>query len=258
MIEKFKNDLIIFNNNKINNDEKENFIKTNSIMKYNDYELNSLKYNEALLNDKRKYLEYYFSLLRTKHILIFAIIPSNDYNSTIIKICLFLFSFSLFFSVNALFFNDSTIHEIYEDEGQFKFIYQLPKIIYSTIISSVINTIIRFFSLSEKDILKLKNDNNIKDFISKKKKLYKCLRIKFIWFFKIGFLFLFLFWYYLSCFCAIYKNTQIHLLKDTLLSFLLSLLYPFGIYLIPGIFRIYSLKNKKKSIYILSKIIQIL
>ena len=203
-----KKNLIIFNNNKINNDKKKNFIETNSIMKYNDYELNSLKYNEALLNDKRKYLEYYFSLLRTKHILIFAIIPSNDYNSTIIKICLFLFSFALFFSVNALFFNDSTIHQIYEDEGQFKFIYQLPKIIYSTIISSVINTIIRFFSLSEKDILKLKNDNNIQDFISKKKKLYKCLRIKFIWFFKIGFLFLFLFWYYLSCFCAIYKNTQ--------------------------------------------------
>ena len=53
-------------------------------------------------------------------------------------------------------------------------------------------------------------------------------------------------------FGAIYKNTQIHLLKDTLVSFGLSLIYPFGIYLLPGLFRIPALsnrKNKKKYLY---------
>ena len=61
-------------------------------------------------------------------------------------------------------------------------------------------------------------------------------------------------------FGAIYRNTQLHLLKDTLISFGLSLLYPFAIYLLPGFFRIPALanKNKKRScLYNFSKILQI-
>ena len=65
--------------------------------------------------------------------------------------------------------------------------------------------------------------------------------------------------WYISCFCAIYKNTQIHLIKDTLISFGLSLLYPIGLCLLPGIFRIPSLrasKQDKECIYSLGRIIE--
>ena len=48
-------------------------------------------------------------------------------------------------------------------------------------------------------------------------------------------------------FCSIYVNTQIHLIKDTIISFAISLIYPFGIYLIPGIFRLSSLRAKDKN-----------
>ena len=234
-------------------------LNNNIIIKYNDSELNSMIYEEALKYDKRTYIQYYCSLLKTKHFLLFAFVPSNDYNSTTTKICLFFFSFSLYYTVNALFFNDSTIHEIYEEGGQYNINYQLPQILYSSLITSIFNMIIRFLSLSEKNILKLKNDKKNVDLIGKKNKLKKILRVKFIWFFNISLLFLILFWYYLSCFCAIYKNTQFHLLKDILISFGFSLIYPLIIYLIPGIFRISSLKNNKKScLYKISKIIQLI
>ena len=62
-------------------------------------------------------------------------------------------------------------------------------------------------------------------------------------------------------FCAIYTNTQNHLIKDTLISFGLSLIYPFGIYLLPGFFRIPALskrKNKRECLYKVSKIFQML
>ena len=61
-------------------------------------------------------------------------------------------------------------------------------------------------------------------------------------------------------FGAIYRNTQYHLLSDTFISFGLSLLYPFLIYLVPGLFRIPALSNPEKKrifIYNLSKILQI-
>ena len=86
------------------------------------------------------------------------------------------------------------------------------------------------------------------------------IKIKFILYFIISFIFLLFFWYYISIFGAIYMNTQYHLLKDTLMSFGLSLIYPFIINLLPGLFRIPALsepKKKRKLLYKLSKILQI-
>ena len=53
-------------------------------------------------------------------------------------------------------------------------------------------------------------------------------------------------------FCTIYKNTQFHLLKDTLMSFGISMFTPFGFYLLPGIFRIvlYRILKRKENVYI--------
>ena len=223
--------------------------------------MNNLSYDSALNYDKRTYFQYYLSLIRTKHIFFFAFYPNNDYNSMIIKICLFFFSFALYYTVNCLFFDDDTVHDVNQNSGKFDFIYNLPQILYSTIISAFINVIIKFFSLTEKNILKLKNDNNVKNYNKTVPKLIKCLKIKFICFFSISFLLLIFFWYYLSCFCAVYIKTQIYVIEDTLMSFGLSLLYPFGLNLIPGLFRIPSLKDKNKSketIYNLSKMIQLI
>ena len=85
------------------------------------------------------------------------------------------------------------------------------------------------------------------------------MKIKFCFFFIITFILLLIFWYYISCFCCIYQNTQIYLIKDSLLSFSISSIVPFFVNLIPGIFRIYALhsqKNDKSYIYKLSQIIE--
>ena len=215
-------------------------------LEYNDYELNNLEYQKALEIDKRKYFEYYISLIKRKQIIIFTFYTNDDYNSKIIKISLFLFSFSIYFTINALFFNDSTMHNIYEAKGSYNFIYQIPIILYSTIISAIINYLIKLLSLSEKNIINLKENKekeNINEVFLKTK---KTLIIKFTFFYIFNFLFLIFFWFYISSFCAVYKNTQIYLIKDTIVSFVLSLLYAFIICLIPGIFRIPSLNANKK------------
>ena len=83
---------------------------------------------------------------------------------------------------------------------------------------------------------------------------------KIYFFFILSFIFLIFFWYYLSCFCAVYRNTQIYLIEDTLISFATSLLYPFAIVSLPGLFRIPSLRDanqNKECLYIFSKIIQL-
>ena len=227
----------------------------------NDYELNSLSYFNALKYDKRSYIEYYISLLKAKHLLIFTFCQNRDYNSSIIKISLFFFSFDLYYAINALFYTDSTMHKIYEESGVFNIIYHVPQILYSTIISTAINSVVKYLSLSQKNILEIKNEKKNQNFKNKAQQILKCLKIKFSLYYIFSFIFLIIFWYYLACFCSVYKNTQIHLIKDTIFSFFLSLLYPLPLNFIPVVFRITALKDAKKNkelLYIISQIFQII
>ena len=246
--------------------EQQSDLKKTDILEYTENEINSLEYEKALILDKRNYIQFYISLVKTKHLLIFSFYFYNkDYNFQIIKIFLFFFFFSVHFAVNALFFNDETMHKIYIDEGKFNFIFQIPQIIYSSIISGIMSVIINYrnlqinLALSEKIILEIKEVKKFDDLNLKKSEVLKTLKIKFYLFFIITFLLLLTFMYYITCFCGIYINTQIHLIKDTIISFTLSLIYPFIIYLIPGIFRIKALRAKNKDkecLYKLSTIIQ--
>ena len=219
---------------------------------YIDEEINGFSYDMAIKYDKRTYCQYYLSLLKTQHNLIFAFFNSNDYNSRIIKIDLFFIGFAIEYTVNGLFYTDNTMHKIYESKGEFDLDYQLPIAIYSTIISYILNFPLDLLALSNDSIINFKQ-RNIKFIIKKKVKLL--INIYFI----ISSLFLSFFWYYISMFGVIYRNTQYHLLKDTLISFGLSLIAPFIFYLLPGICRIPALSktdNRRECLYNFSGILQ--
>ena len=115
--------------------------------------------------------------------------------------------------------------------------------------------------MSEEDLLNIKNQTKKEKFTAAFVKRVKIVMIKFIIFLIINILFLSMFWYYLGCFCAVYRNAQVHLIIDSVISFGLSLLYPLGLYLIPGLLRIYALRAKNKDkecLYIISKLVQLI
>ena len=153
------------------------------------------------------------------------------------------------------------MNKIYEDNGAYDFIYQLPQIFYSSLISTAINMILSILSLSEKQIIEIRKEKDLEKSKQMAKKSKKILNIKLIIFISLSITFMLFFWYFISCFCSVYKNTQIALIEDTLLSFFLSMLYPFVLNLIPGIFRIPALRapNKdKKYKYTISTYIAII
>ena len=210
---------------------------------YVDEELNTMDYKMALQQDKRNYWQYYWSLLKKKHMIILTFVSNDDYNVFLLKFSLFILSLALFFGINTLFYNDNSMHNIFSEQGRYNLLYQIPQTLYSTLISSVTTFILKKLSLSQSeliDIKKEKNQNKSKKMADKSK---KCLKIKLYSFFFFGLILLLFCWYYISAFAAVYINTQIHLIKDTLLSFGISISYPFLINFIPAIFRMQSLKT---------------
>ena len=246
-----------------NNDKNKKFsdIKKKKIPKnkinYTDYELNSFSYKNAIIYDKRSCGIYYYSLIKYKHPLIFYLCILNDYNSMIIKIDLFFLSLSFYYFINTLFFDESTIHKIYEDEGIYNFIYLVPHISYSFIISHTLSFIVKYIFLSERNLFEIKNEENIEILFEKMEKAKKCIVIKYITFFCLGLIFLLFFWYFLSSFGAVYQNTQIYIIINTSICLGISLLYPFIINILPANFRICALSNKnRESLFKISKILQ--
>ena len=237
----------INNNNDIpNNGSSETNINKTSLEPYNDFEMNELDYENALKKDKRSFSEMYISFIKTKQPIYYTFFLENDYNSYLIKICLFLFSFILEYSINALFFNDSTMHKIYKDRGEYNFIYQLPQIIYSFLISFAITKLLSYFILSENNIAKITETKN-EETIDKINNLFKKSICKLSIFFIFILLLNLLFWYYLSSFCGVYKNTQSALIKDTIISFIISLfIYPYIFCLVLSIMRYCSLRSETK------------
>ena len=216
------------------------------IKELNGQELNNLEYEIAIIVDKRTYFQYYFSLLKKKQLILFAFFPANDYNLIAVKISLLLLSFSLYFTINGFFFSDENMNKINKDKGEYDILFQIPQILYSTIISAIINVILKKLSLSEQQVLAIKLKKNYLLALKKSNQIKTFLKIKLYIFFILSFIFMIFFWYFISCFCAVYKNTQIILIKDTLISFTISMLYPFGLNIFPGCLRIPALRASKK------------
>ena len=224
--------------------------------KLDHYELNELEYNKAIYLDKRNLFEIYWSFLRREHLIIFTFFIRDDHNITYVKLSRFIFIACTDMALNVFFFSDETMHKMFLDYGKYNFVQQIPQILYSSIVSQLIEIILCYLSLTDKHYYKIKN-LKIKNRITTLQ-IIKCIQLK-IFFFYIftGILFLF-YWYLITCFCAVYENTQTAFIKDSFISFALGLLYPFIIYIIPALLRtisIYCCKGKLCFVYKLSDII---
>ena len=247
--------------NSITKKSKNKLFNNNNKIKlsFNNYELNTFNYKNALLYDKRTCFEYYFILLRTKILILFSICPMKDYNSMIIKFCILELSFSIYYTINFVFFNDEMIHIIYKLGGKYDFIYFIPTIFISFVVSYAISLIIKLIFLSERNIAKIRAQPTLIRANDVFLQVKKCLVIKYIIFFISGIIFLVFFWMLLSSFGAVYQNTQIFIFENTLISFGISLIYPIFFNIFPCFLRICALNSKNSEcLYNLSKFLQIL
>ena len=219
--------------------------KKESVLEYNSDEFNSLSYEDALIFDKRNFCQYYCSLLKLNHIIIFSFYcNSKDYNSQIIKIFLFFFSFGADIAISALFYKEDFIHNINEKEGKYD---HLIIELYTSLISSILDTVLKYLAFTDNLVLDIKFEKKIEEFKKKKQSLYTKIKIRYILFFIISFLFISFFLFYVSCFCGIYVNSQFDLIRDALMSLFITAIILFYHLLFPGIFRICALRAKNKN-----------
>ena len=175
-----------------------------------DEDLNSANFEIAKEKDQRGFLSYYWSLIKLKQLCIFTFYTSNDNNLRFAKISLFILFISFYFAFTALFFNDSIMRAIYIYKGNTDAAVHVPNIILSSLSCIIMSFIVRFVSLSERDISKIKYENNHETRRALIEKTKRIMKIKLAILFVVSGLLIALCWYYVSAFCAVFKNSQGH------------------------------------------------
>ena len=104
----------------------------------------------------------------------------DDYNLFYIKIWRFVFLFASDMAMNALFFTDETMHKLYLTYGKYDFIQQVPQIVYSTVISQILEVFICYLSLTDTPFYEIKALELTKENFEQIKKIIKCINTKLI------------------------------------------------------------------------------
>ena len=240
----------------INNNNDYNYNLETEI-NYTDLELNSFTYKEAIGIDLRYFKSIYISFIKYNHPIISLFSKNNDYNSIHIKASLIILSFSLHYFVNSIFITRAIIHKIYLSGKIYNIGLFIPYIFISFFICYILDRIIRCASLSYDNIYSVYKEKLYLNAKIRANIVRKILLVKYICFYVIGFISVLFFGYYLSVFGAVYQNTQYILIKNTIISYIISLVFPFFINIITSILRRYSLKEAtRQNIYNLSKYFQ--
>ena len=235
---------------------KEMEIDDNKIL--DDYELNHLGYEQALTLDKRGFLKTYWSILKRDHLIIFTFFPWNDYNLFHIKIEKFFFVILTLMVMNGFLFADKSIHQLYLTGVKYDLSQRLLQIILSVIITHVMELILCFLSMTDRYIYEIKALPKERTSTDSVFIIMKRMRIRLVAFYVSIFFITIFYWYFISAFCAVYRNTQGIFLIDWVLSFILFIIDPFIVYALIALLRIIALKNilkkKIKCLYTLSRL----
>ena len=233
--------------------KKPKTIKVKGDINYEDDKLNFSPYEVALKHDERTFLATYWSLLKFKQTIIFTFYTQSLGILRSTKIVLFILFIGFYMAFTALFFNDDIMRAIYIYKGNTNAAVHIPNIILSSLCSFIASLIVRFVCLGERGISKIITESNIENRKALAEKERLCASIKLYVLYIVSACLLFLCWYYVAAFGAVFKNSQKNYLINTLISFIVCNLWPCVTTFIPTLLRRKALEKKNKIMYKVSQ-----
>ena len=129
----------------------------------------------------------------------------------------------------------------------------------TTLVSQLLSVFLNFLTMTDIHYYNIKsmalNELNKKKIVS----VMNLIKCKIIVYYIFTFILFFFYWYTITAFCAVYRNTQNIFITDSISSFIMGLIYPFVLYIFPAGLRLLSLmateKKNLECLYSLSDII---
>ena len=232
--------------------------EASQLYEYENEELNELPYDKAIKNDKRSFCGYYCNILLISHIILNVFFRRKDYNLFVVKLGLLFMTFPINLTFNIFFFTNEKIKLTYVksiDEIS-AFWSNIANTIYSSILSSFFLILLKYISLTHNSIRSLRKIKDVNLAKQKSVCLLRWIKVRIFLYYILSFIILIIFGFYILCFCAVFENTQIVLVKSTFTSWLFSLIIPFIICFITSLFRSWAFCCKCKCFYVMKQLFQ--
>ena len=178
-----------------------------------------------------------------------------------IKILLFILNIDLYLFVNALFFNEDYISEVFNSTKEEKFFTFVPRsysrFFYTTLVGVIVNYIIDFFFIEEKKIKGIfkREKENIFSLNFEISKICKMIKKRYILFIILSFIITSFTLLYISCFNSVYPHMRNEWIKSSIIIIIIMEILSILKCLLETILRFISFKCKSEKIYKLSLIL---
>ena len=227
----------------------------------NDYlktEIDSLEYDDIIRRDQRTFFQYFNSKLNKNQILLRTFFTDDPIKPRTIKIILFILDIDLYLFVNALFFNEDYISEVFHSNKEEKFFTFIPRsfdrFFYTTLVGVIISYIIDCFFVEEKKIKGVfkREKDNITVLKSEITNISETIKRRNIYFIILSFLITVFTLYYILCFNSIFPHMRDEWIKSSIIIIIIMQILSLLECLLETIIRFISFKCKSEKIYKLS------
>ena len=244
--------------NLTNDDDKKS--QKSQLYEYEPDELNELPLSKAISDDKRSFCHYYGNILMISHIILNVFFRHNDYNLFTVKLGLLFMTFPINLAFNIFFFTNKSIKLSYVKnmDDVSKFWDNIANTLFSSILANTLLIMLKFICLTHNSVRKLRKIKDVNYAKTESVCLLRCIKIRITLYYILSFAFLIIFGFYILCFCSVFENTQVDLIKSTFTSWLISLLYPFILCFFTSIFRKAAFKWENRCLYAVKLILQFL
>ena len=208
------------------------------------YILDNYSYEEAIKYDKRSIWRIYYIMILSKENILNTFFFKTPLELLSLRLSLFIFNNSCDLALNSLFYYNQKISDKYHYEGDSLYLFILINNITVTISSFAFSYLLikclniltnskdqiesvfrREEKLMRKDKTYYVNSKQKKIIHATLQKIFKFLKIKIMIYIIIEFSLLLFFFYYITAFCEVYKETQKSWIYDSFISFILSNIY---------------------------------
>ena len=149
------------------------------------------------------------------------------------------------------------MRSIYIYKGNTDAAVHVTNIVLSSICCLIMSILVRLVALNDRDISKIISEKEFMKRYDSIELTKRSLKIRSIILFAFSVFVVGICWYYVSAFCAVFKNSQGHYLINTLVAFIVCNLWPFVTSAITMGIRKLSLNKNSPGLYKLSKIISV-
>jgi hypothetical protein len=221
------------------------------------HELITLPLYQACELDQRSVMSLFGTTLCDKLFLINLCNYNDTSEPLLLRIFAFVFNITCLLFLSALFFNENYLStrfvQAHTNNMNIHYGYiwtnESPKSAYAALVAVVLIMLMNFGTRTRKELTRLHVQKTEKNFEELKSHTLHALKVKHIIVFVVDMLLMILFWYYCSCFCSLFSQTQVDLVLTTINTAIYCVVFILFIYLLFCIMRVYSLECKSNCLY---------